>query len=61
MDRGYAPKDCWAYLEGEIRHPNGLNGASRFSNLLPLRDHQWLVSEDHLKRARVQKTTAETP
>ena len=31
------------------------------SNLLPLRDHQWLVSEDHLKRARVQKTTAETP
>ena len=28
---------------------------------LPLQDHQWLVSEDHLKRARVQKTTAETP
>jgi hypothetical protein len=31
------------------------------SNLLPLRDHQWLVSDDHLKRARIQKTTAETP
>jgi hypothetical protein len=31
------------------------------NNSLPLRDHQWLVSEDHLKRARVQKTTAETP
>jgi hypothetical protein len=31
------------------------------SNSLPLRDHQWLVSEDHLKRARIQKSTAETP
>jgi hypothetical protein len=31
------------------------------SDSLPLRDHQWLVSDDHLKRARVQKTTAETP
>ena len=30
-------------------------------NLLPLRDQQWLVSDDHLKRARIQKTTAETP
>jgi hypothetical protein len=31
------------------------------SNSLPLRDHQWLVSDDHLKRARIQKSTAETP
>jgi hypothetical protein len=31
------------------------------SNSLPLRHREWLVSDDHLKRARVQKTTAETP
>jgi len=31
------------------------------SKSLPLRDRQWLVSEDHVKRARVQKSTAETP
>ena len=31
------------------------------SNSLPLRGHQWLVSDDHLKRARIQKSTYETP
>lgn len=31
------------------------------SNSLPLRDHQWFISEDHLKRARIQKTSTEAP
>jgi hypothetical protein len=31
------------------------------SNSLPLRDRQWLVSEDHLRRALVQKSMPDTP